>query len=95
MKKHWQFVPLAALTIAAVCIAFAWHIAGTGYMNLVVKLFGVDFGLTQAKADTSLYWFGERHTIPLYEIMYWSAIVAICIAAIFTLIHFRLRKHDA
>ena len=91
MNKHWQFVSLAALVVAACCIAFARHIAATGYMHLVVKLFGADFGLTQVKAHTSLMWFGEQHTIPLYGIMYGSAFVAICIAIIFTVRHFRLR----
>ena len=95
MKKHWQFVPLAALVVAAFCIAFARHIAETGYMHLIIKLFGVDFGFTQVKAHTSFYWFGEQHTIPLYGIMYCSALVAICIAIVFTVRHFRLNDHDA
>jgi hypothetical protein len=94
MKKHWQYVPLAALAIAAVCIAFAWHIAESGYMHLIVKIFGVDFGFTQIKADTSFFWFGEEHRIPLYEILYRTALLAICVAVFFAWRHFRLRKHN-
>ena len=95
MKTHWQFVPLAALAIAAVCIVFAWHIAESGYMHLIVKMFGVDFGITQLKGTTSFYWFGEQHIFPLYGILYCTALVAICVAIIFAWRHFRLTKHDA
>jgi hypothetical protein len=94
MKKHWQYIPLSALTIAAFCIVCDWHIAETGYMHLTVKLFGLDFGITQVKAHNSFYWFGEPHTIPLYEILFYTALLAICVAIVFTVRHFRLRKHD-
>ena len=92
MKKHWQFIPLAALSIAAICIAFDWHIAETGYMHWIVKLFGQDFGITQVKAHNRFYWFGEPHTIPLYAILFNTALVAIFIAIISTWRHFRLQN---
>lgn len=91
MKKHWQYIPLAALVVAVVCIAFARYVAETGYIHWIVQLFGVDFGITQLKAHARFYWFGEPHAIPLFGILYFAAFVAVCISIIFTVRHFRLR----
>lgn len=95
MKKHWQYIPLAALAVAGFCLVFDWHIINRGYLHLVVRLFGVDFGIVRAKAHNSLVWFGERHTIPLDWILFCIALLAFGIAIAFTVRHFRLRNHDA
>ncbi len=92
VKERWHTVPLAAVIIAAFSLAFGWYIGDRGYLNLIVNIFGYDFGITRVKAHNQFFWFGQPHPFPLDAILYATAFVAAVVAIFFTIRHFVLER---
>jgi hypothetical protein len=92
-KSRWHLMPMAALTVALVCMLIAWLADRQGY--LTIRVYGLDFGFAHVKSLFFFVWFSELHRFPLDAILFYAVWVATGVAMFFTFRHFGLRRSDA
>jgi hypothetical protein len=85
MKQRWHYVPVVALIVAVSCLLFDWHISARGHLDLTFKLFGLAFGFARESTESSFYWFGKEHLVPLDVVLYSVAFIAVCFTFVFCL----------
>jgi hypothetical protein len=92
MRKHWHYIALSTLTVAALCVVAELCLGKQGRY----RLFGSEIGFARVDSHTFLFLRDISHRLefPFDTIMLDTAVISTAIAITVTVSHFMRRRND-